>query len=150
MKGVQFGELPLLKEDSEVVCGRFSPDGKAYATGLSDGRISLYETSGWNRMQRLKGHSDDVKVLSFSAAGDQIASRSSDSTARLWDVDIQLEGGATVAGHSTHMDYAPRKLSDMKHGDLGWTDSFYKKNYSGARAMLWGAVRDCTEIGSGD
>ncbi|KAF9998428.1 hypothetical protein BGZ80_006790, partial [Entomortierella chlamydospora] len=39
MKGVQFGELPFLKEDDEVMCSAYSPDGKTYAAGLKDGSI---------------------------------------------------------------------------------------------------------------
>ncbi|KAF9995697.1 hypothetical protein BGZ80_007449, partial [Entomortierella chlamydospora] len=40
MNGVQFGELPFLKEDSGVRCSTYSPDGKVYAAGLFNGSIS--------------------------------------------------------------------------------------------------------------
>ncbi|KAF9342048.1 hypothetical protein BGX26_008513, partial [Mortierella sp. AD094] len=59
MKGVQFGEMPFLQEDDMVVCCAYSPDGNTYAAGLSNGDISLYETSNWSRIQTLKGHGDD-------------------------------------------------------------------------------------------
>ncbi|KAF9151131.1 hypothetical protein BGX20_005488, partial [Mortierella sp. AD010] len=110
MKGVQFGELPFLKEDSWVVCSAYSPDGKTHAVGLKDGSISLYETSNWNRMQRLKGHSDEVKSLSFSVTSDRIASGSSDSTVRLWDVDTG-KCVHTLQGHSDQVNsvmYSPK------------------------------------------
>ncbi|KAF9997557.1 hypothetical protein BGZ80_006967, partial [Entomortierella chlamydospora] len=99
MKGVQFGELPLLQEDSMVFFCAYSPDGKTHAAGLQDGKISLYETSNWRRMQRLEGHSDSVRTLSFSTTSDRIASGSDDSTVRLWDVDIG-ECIHTLQGHS--------------------------------------------------
>ncbi|KAF9995613.1 hypothetical protein BGZ80_007469, partial [Entomortierella chlamydospora] len=83
MAGVQFGELPFLQEDDKVACSSYSPDGKTYAAGLGDGSISLYETSNWNRIQRLKGHDLTVNSLSFSATGKQIASGSNDSTVLL-------------------------------------------------------------------
>ncbi|KAG0012266.1 hypothetical protein BGZ80_000087 [Entomortierella chlamydospora] len=110
MTGVQFGELPFLEEDSAVVCGAYSPDGKTYAAGLEDGSISLYETSDWNRMQRLECHSDWVDSLSFSATGDQIASGSYDSTVRVWDVDTR-ECVHTLQGHSDQVQsvvYSPK------------------------------------------
>ncbi|KAF9995013.1 hypothetical protein BGZ80_007630, partial [Entomortierella chlamydospora] len=66
MKGVQFGELPFLQENSIVRCSAYSPDGKTYAAGLDDGNISLYETSSWSRIQRLEGHRSKINSLSFS------------------------------------------------------------------------------------
>ncbi|KAG0009090.1 hypothetical protein BGZ80_002749, partial [Entomortierella chlamydospora] len=110
MKGVQFGELPFLKEEDMVVCSAYSLDGKTYAAGLSDGSISLYDTSNWNRMQRLKGHRGGVNSLSFSVTGDQIASGSSDSTVKLWDVDSG-ECVHTLQGHSGEVNnvvYSPK------------------------------------------
>ncbi|KAG0008414.1 hypothetical protein BGZ80_003478, partial [Entomortierella chlamydospora] len=87
MTGVQFEELPFLQEDSEVVCCAYSPDGKTLAVGLENGKVSLYQTSSWGRIQTLKGHSSYVNSLSFSVTCNWIVSGSSDSTVRLWDVD---------------------------------------------------------------
>ncbi|KAG0012908.1 hypothetical protein BGZ80_011427 [Entomortierella chlamydospora] len=86
MKGVQFGELPFLKEDSRVLCCAYSPDGEIYAAGLDSGNINLYETSSWNRIQTLKGHSGSVYSLSFSSTGGWLATGSEDSAVRIWDV----------------------------------------------------------------
>ncbi|KAG0022811.1 hypothetical protein BGZ80_011092 [Entomortierella chlamydospora] len=98
MTGVQFGELPYLQQDSKVKCYVFSPDGKILAVGTWNGEIHLYETSGWERIRSLKGHSDGASDVAFSAASDRIASVSFDNTVRLWDVDtgncIQ-----TIQGH---------------------------------------------------
>ncbi|KAF9998678.1 hypothetical protein BGZ80_006727, partial [Entomortierella chlamydospora] len=110
MKGVQFGELPFLQEDDKVVCCMYSPDGKTYAAGLFNGNISLYETSNWDRIQTLKGHSCRVTSLSFSATGDRIASGSKDKTVRLWDVNTG-ECVHTLQGHSRAVNsvmYSPK------------------------------------------
>ncbi|KAG0009583.1 hypothetical protein BGZ80_002239 [Entomortierella chlamydospora] len=109
MKGVQFGELPFLQEDDDVVCSAYSPDGKTYAAGLYDGSISLYETSSWNRIQRLKGHRRGIYSLLFSTTGDQIASGGDDSKVRLWDIDTG-ECIHTMHGHNDAVDtvaYSP-------------------------------------------
>ncbi|KAF9205887.1 hypothetical protein BGZ49_003359 [Haplosporangium sp. Z 27] len=86
MTGVQFGELPLLKEESSVVCGAYSLDGETFAVGTKGGDINLYSTSSWSRVQSLRGHSSDVLCLTFSSTGNHVASGSMDSTVRVWDV----------------------------------------------------------------
>ncbi|KAF9991823.1 hypothetical protein BGZ80_008864, partial [Entomortierella chlamydospora] len=80
MRGVQFGELPYLQQDSGVYYCAFSPDGKILAVGTGNGDIHLYETSSWERIRSLNGHSKGVNDVAFSAAGDQIASGSDDET----------------------------------------------------------------------
>ncbi|KAG0021803.1 hypothetical protein BGZ80_001682 [Entomortierella chlamydospora] len=87
MKGVHFGELPFIREDDNVCCCAFSPDGKTLAVGLSNNNIKLYETSSWDRIRTLKGHTNRVWSLSFSVTGNRIVSGSQDKTMRLWDID---------------------------------------------------------------
>ena len=86
MAGAQFGELPFLKYDCDVSSCMYSPDGSLFAVGLSDGTISVYTTSNWERTCILDGHSEDVTSIAYSPNGERIVSGSYDSTVRIWDV----------------------------------------------------------------
>ena len=100
MLGVQFGELPFLKHDSEAKICVYSPDGKTVAAGLFNCKIAVYSTSSWECLWTLDGHSDTVKSIAYSPNGNQIASGGDDGTVRLWDV---FTGGCTrtLNGHSS-------------------------------------------------
>ncbi|CAO3568622.1 unnamed protein product [Mortierella alpina] len=92
MAGVQFGELPDLYEDDEIYSCAYSPDGEAFAIGLSNGTVSLYKTSTWEKIHALSGHTDWITSVVFSPSGQQIASSSRDKTIRLWDVQTGASG----------------------------------------------------------
>ncbi|KAF9173746.1 hypothetical protein BGX20_002201 [Mortierella sp. AD010] len=102
MKGVQFGELPFLQEDSMVTCCVYSPDGKALAVGTQGG-FSMYETSGWDRVWSSTDGDQFVIQLVFSPASDLIVSGDDDSV-KLWDVKT---GNCihTLKGHSDTVSY---------------------------------------------
>jgi hypothetical protein len=71
MAGVQFGELPFLKEESEVTMSVYSLDGGSVAVALYNGQINLYSISTLETLWRLFGHSKEVTSIVFSrlAAG---------------------------------------------------------------------------------
>ncbi|KAK3807576.1 MAG: hypothetical protein J3Q66DRAFT_417445 [Benniella sp.] len=92
MSGVQFGELPSLKEDYEVLSCAYSPDGKTFAVGLSNGDVREYSTSTWEKGRILSGHRRGVASIAYSPNGDRLISGSWDKTARLWNV----EAGASI------------------------------------------------------
>jgi hypothetical protein len=85
MKGVQFGELPFLREDTLMCSCAYSPDGTSFAVGLYDGSISIYMTSNWEKIRTLTGHADVIWHVVYSPSGDQIASCDGHGTMRLWD-----------------------------------------------------------------
>ncbi|KAF9960578.1 hypothetical protein BGZ65_012090 [Modicella reniformis] len=87
MTGVQFGELPYLREVHKVCWCGYSPDGKFFAVGLDKGTISVYSTSNWERLWTSKGHDNWVLNVIHSPKGDLIASRSWDKTVQLWDFE---------------------------------------------------------------
>ncbi|UAW63664.1 NACHT domain-containing protein [Mycoavidus sp. HKI] len=101
MAGVQFGEWPYLAEESPVYSCVYSPDGKACAVGLRNGRISVYETSDWKKILTLSGHTGSVRSITYSPQGDQLASGSYDKTVRLWDAKT----GALLHKLSDHVDW---------------------------------------------
>ncbi len=102
MEGVRFGEWPYLQEESEVTSCAYSPDGKACAVGLRNGTISVYDTSSWEKICTLQGHTSWVRSVVYSPSGQQIASGSSDKTVRLWDAHSG-EPGHTLQGHTSHV-----------------------------------------------
>ncbi len=85
MDGVQFGEWPYLQEESGVRSCAYSPDGKTYAAGLYDGKISVYAISNWEKIYTLEGHKDWVRGVVYSPSSGQLASGSGDKTVRLWN-----------------------------------------------------------------
>ena len=60
MKGVQFGELPLLQHDVAVGFCAYAPDGKTISVGLYGGKIIVHSTSDWERLWTLEGHTHSI------------------------------------------------------------------------------------------
>lgn len=76
----------------------YLPDGKHFATGGSDGLVTVRDAFTGREQRRLKGHTKKICALGVSADGKRLLSGSEDGTARLWD----LESGRllhTLAGH---------------------------------------------------
>ena len=61
------------------------------ATGLTDGRVKLWDVASREAIATLEGHSDLVKSVAFSPDGTTLASGSWDGTAKLWDVASREE-----------------------------------------------------------
>ncbi|KAF9086846.1 hypothetical protein BGX29_001195 [Mortierella sp. GBA35] len=87
MEGVQFEELPYLKEDVGVNCCVFSPDGHTLTVGLDNGDINIYDTATWARVRTLRGHQGVVSSLAYSPSDHQLLSGSYDNTVRLWNCE---------------------------------------------------------------
>jgi WD40 repeat protein len=86
LSGIQFGELPLLKQDKSPMVCLYSPDGNTIATGLENGAINVYSTSTWEHICKLGSHECDVRSMAYSPDSNHIASGGEDRTIRLWDV----------------------------------------------------------------
>ncbi|KAK3809438.1 MAG: hypothetical protein J3Q66DRAFT_405442 [Benniella sp.] len=163
MTGVQFGELPYLTEDIEVYSCAYSPDGKSFVVGLTDGTISLYSTLDWERVQKLTGHSMSVSHVAFSHKSDQIASTSRDCTVRLWSMDS--ESPLYILIHESEVNgvaYSPQgdlvascsddktvRLWDTATGDCrkvfsGHFSEVLSVAYSPKRTQVASGSKDCT------
>ncbi|KAF8926471.1 hypothetical protein BGZ47_002704, partial [Haplosporangium gracile] len=89
MDQVRFGELPYLRETQSVNSCAFSPDGRTFATGLSNRDISVYNTSTWMKDHTLQDHHSVVTSLAFSPNGQQLVSGSWDHAVLLWNCETQ-------------------------------------------------------------
>ncbi|KAM3092148.1 eIF2A-related protein [Phormidesmis sp. 146-12] len=69
-----------------VTIANFSPDGKLVAMGNAQGEVKLQSTDG-QKLQTLKGHSDQITGLSFSSDGKKLITASKDGTIKLWSID---------------------------------------------------------------
>ncbi len=80
--------LPSHEGDSgistNVICSHFSPDDRWLATAQKDNRIRVFDLADGRLVSELRGHTDEVRFLSFSADGSLLASASLDRTVRLW------------------------------------------------------------------
>ncbi|HEY7311744.1 MAG TPA: protein kinase [Gemmataceae bacterium] len=80
-------------------CLAFAPDGKTFATGAWDGKVTLWDAEKRGERTDLRGHGDLVRAAAFAPKGDVLASAGWDRTVRLWDVETGRPRG-TLKGHS--------------------------------------------------
>lgn len=82
-----------------------SDDGGTLAVGYAPCDIILWNPKTGEPQKLLKGHSNWVVSLAFSADGKRLISGAGDSTARIWDVESGKEiGRIRFRGESTYVD----------------------------------------------
>ncbi|OGN72209.1 MAG: hypothetical protein A2X25_00675 [Chloroflexi bacterium GWB2_49_20] len=77
----------------------FSPDGRTLASGAWDGRIILWDTVSWSRLQTLSGENRGVSSVALSSDGRTLASSYDDNTISLWDITSSTKL-STLANHT--------------------------------------------------
>ena len=63
----------------------FHPDGRRLASANGNKTVSIWDSTTWEALQVLRGHSSGVNSVQFSPDGGRLASASYDQTVRLWD-----------------------------------------------------------------
>ena len=74
-------------------CLALSPDGRRFATGASDGRITIWDVASHHELATLKGHEESVRQLAFTPDGDDLVSVSKDQL-RVWRAASWAEADA--------------------------------------------------------
>ncbi len=132
-------------DDGMLYAGALSPDGRWLAVGGSPSRygIRILDLSTGSIVAVLRGHSNVINSLAFSADGDWLASGSADKIVRVWAVGAGLRRGdrefssteltghtdivndvafvGTAAGNGT----GPRQIVSVSHDRTGrlWVQS---------------------------
>ncbi|OAQ22447.1 WD40 repeat-like protein, partial [Linnemannia elongata AG-77] len=85
LKDVQFGELPYLEMESEVMSCAYSPDGTMLVAGSEKDGLDVYSTTTWARILQIRDTGGDLSVV-FSPGSQQIAFGDYNGTVRVWDI----------------------------------------------------------------
>jgi len=64
----------------------FSPRGDLLASAGKDGRVILWETTGWKRTLDIAAHPTEVNVATFSPTGENLATSGDDGIVKVWDI----------------------------------------------------------------
>ncbi|MCU0546566.1 MAG: trypsin-like peptidase domain-containing protein [Oscillatoriaceae cyanobacterium Prado104] len=96
---IAFAATNSLKAPSEVVSS-IALGATYFATGNSNGTISVWNFPGGQLKTSLQGHSESVNAVAMSADGKVLVSGSDDKTVKFWN----LETGAVVRTFSGHSD----------------------------------------------
>ncbi|KAG2743279.1 WD40 repeat-like protein [Suillus brevipes Sb2] len=84
--------LNTLKHDHIVRSLAWTSDGKKLISASLD-PIRIFDTATWQQIAVLEGHTSLVKGISLSSDNRLLASASVDKTARLWNLDTNLQVG---------------------------------------------------------
>jgi WD40 repeat protein len=87
---IHFWDVPTRHETDKLNsragayhCLALSPDGRRFAAGASDGRITIWDVASHQEVATLQGHKESVRQLAFTPDGDHLVSASKDQL-RVW------------------------------------------------------------------
>ncbi|AET38220.1 Rsa4p Ecym_2498 [Eremothecium cymbalariae DBVPG len=99
---------------STILCSTFAPHTSSrMVTGSGDNNARIWDCDTQTPIYTLKGHTNWVLCVAWSADGEVIATGSMDNTIRLWDAQTGDSKGDALRGHSkwiTSMSWEPIHL----------------------------------------
>ncbi|KAF9118002.1 hypothetical protein BGW39_001594, partial [Mortierella sp. 14UC] len=98
MNGVRFGELPFLKEETEIIFSVYSPNGRMLVVGATGNILSIYDTTTWNKAYR-HVHHPKPWCVAFSPINQQLVYGDIDGTVSLWNFATD-NTTLTMKGHA--------------------------------------------------
>lgn len=96
--------MARLNSKSLINFATFSPDGRFIAAASLDGSVQLWETSSFQRIAELVGHTATVRKVAFSPDGKHLATASDDKTVRIWSIPYGKELSSFVGYSGPVMD----------------------------------------------
>jgi len=83
----------LTQRTGDYGCIALSPDGRRFATGANNGRITIWDIASHQEVATLEGHKGEVQQLAFTPDGDHLVSASKDQL-RVWHAASPSEADA--------------------------------------------------------
>jgi WD40 repeat protein/DNA-binding SARP family transcriptional activator/energy-coupling factor transporter ATP-binding protein EcfA2 len=134
--GVELTRLP------GVAIVRFSPAGDLLATGSQDSNIYLFDTSSWQVVHTLRGHTDWVQHLIFNSQGTLLVGSSYDDTFSVWDVS---SGEQVFSGPATLHEYTT--LDNVMFSPDG--KFLFAANFQGDRSVEYPGIMRVYDVEAG-
>ncbi|KAG2039698.1 WD40-repeat-containing domain protein [Suillus americanus] len=97
--------LSTIKVNTTVWSLTWTSDKKKLIAGLSSGSIRIFDTATWQQIADLEGHTSVVYSITLFSNDRLLASTSWDRTARLWNLDTNLQVGSPLQ-HDTDVECA--------------------------------------------
>ena len=72
----------------------FSPDGKSLATAGDDKKVKVWDIASSRLVREMKGHTDVITAVAWSADSATLTSAGHDGTVRQWNLTRDYEAGA--------------------------------------------------------
>ena len=98
--GSQMGYNRVIETGNEFTFLDINPKNQTFVAGLNNDSIALYDIQTGNLLKTASGHSQQVKILTFSNQGDQLVSGGFDDVINLWQADnLQLLASKKAPGN---------------------------------------------------